>query len=139
LISVLKRNAQEGRGLTNEALRQSIQQTEDILGNEQKLKSYGNDPAFKDALRRMNNLSLIEKATLLGNYVPSVQASRQLDEMQRQGADINRWLNQQPQPQQPMTPKDWADADRVQRFHSELNQMINGAYLQWQQQAKPAR
>jgi hypothetical protein len=139
LISVLKRNAQEGRGLTQEALQQSMQQTEDILGDEQKLENHANDPAFKDALRRMNNLSLIEKATLLGKYVPSVQASRQLDEMQRQGANISQWINQQPQPQQPMTPKEWADADRVHRFHSELNQMINGAYLQWQQQAKPAR
>lgn len=131
LISVLKRNAQEGRGLSQAVLEQSMRQTQEILGDEKKLEQHARDPAFQDTLRRMDNLSLIEKESLLGGYAPSGQASRQLAEMQSNGADLKTWLATQPQPQKPETEKERADLARVQRFHNELNQMIDGAYQQW--------
>ena len=86
---------------------------------------------FKDTLRRMDSLSLIEKESLLGSYVPSQQASRELDEMHSQGADWKKWDNAQPQPKAPATDQERADPARMQRLHGEIDQMINRAYQQW--------
>jgi hypothetical protein len=112
-----------------------MQQTEDILGNEKKLEQQARDPAFRDTLRRMDSLSLIEKESLLGGYVPSEQARQQLDEMQGKGANLSQWLNSQPQPQIPATAQERAEPARLQRFHRELDSMINRAYQQWRAQS----
>jgi hypothetical protein len=138
LISVLKRNAQQGHGLNQATLEQSMKQTQDILRDGKKLEQQARDPAFQDTLRRMDNLSLIEKESLLGRYVPSEQSSKQLDEMLSKGADLKKWLNTQQPPQKPDTEKVRAEPGRTQRFHRELDQMINGAYQQWSAQGKPS-
>jgi hypothetical protein len=138
LISYLKKEAQEGQGLGQATLDRAMNKLREILGDPKKLEQLVRDPAFKDTLRRMDSLSVIEKETLLEkSYVPSKQASRQLDEMHSRGADLQKWLNEQPQPQIPATEQERAVPGRLLRFHRELDQMINGAYKQWSSQGKP--
>jgi hypothetical protein len=130
MITLLKNEF--SKGLTAE---EAIANLQKMIDRAQRDPEYSeklaSDPALPQALEAAGRLSFIQTASLLGGWVPNAQTAARLEALHDSGVDIDALLRDQPYPQLPANETEWADPQRVARFHREIDAMVDKAYARW--------
>lgn len=131
-IGALKRNVDlAGAAGAPTILDKSAEDVAELLRDPEALRSLIQSPEFQDTLKRINALPEIEKAMLLSGYIPSDEAAKKLAEMKKIGVDMNLLFVDIPVPQRPQNLTEWGDKAKVEKYHRQLDVMINTAYARW--------